>query len=110
MTRSEDVTVQVPSAMKRQAEKALAMLGVTPEEAIAEFYQQIATEYRAGGDAWLEDPSVSLCLCWASPPNDESLAAMKEVTDANAVRFGSVAELKEHFEKAAVADHDDMNA
>ena len=64
MTETGIVSVQIAPELKRDAEKALAKLSLTPEEAIEDFYQQIAAAYRAGGEDWLNLPRVTCCLCW----------------------------------------------
>ena len=69
MTETGIVNVQISSDLKQDAEKALAKLSLTPEEAIEDFYQQIAAAYRAGGDAWLDLPRVTCCLCWGRISN-----------------------------------------
>ena len=64
MTETGVVSVQISPELKREAEKALAKLSLTPEEAIEDFYRQIASAYRAGGEAWLDLPRLTCCLCW----------------------------------------------
>lgn len=69
MTKTEIVSVRIPPEIKRDAEKALAKLKLTPEEAIEDFYQQIALAYQAGGEDWLNLPRVTCCLCWGMISN-----------------------------------------
>ena len=98
MTDTEVVTIRIPPELKRDAEKALSKLGLTPEEAIADFYQHIVEEYEAGGDAWLEIPHVTCCLAFGRWPNAESLSAMKEIDGGGGIRHRNVAELRAYLE------------
>ena len=98
MTKTANVNVHIAPELKREAEKALAKLSLTPEEAIEDFYQQVALTYRAGGQAWLDLPQVTCCLCWGKPPNAESLAAIKEIEEGGGVRYSSIAELRAAIE------------
>ena len=98
MTETGIVNVQVLPELKRDAEKVLAKLGLTPDEAIEEFYRDILDRYQAKGDAWLEAPRVSFCMCWGKTPNAETIAAFKESEEGGGARFSSVAELRADIE------------
>ena len=104
MTETEVMNVRISPELKREAEKALAKLGLTPEDAIADFYQHIVEEYEAGGDAWLEIPHVTCCLAFGKWPNAESIAAMKEIDEGGGIRHNSVAELKAYLENDTEED------
>lgn len=80
---------------------------LTPEEAIADFYQHIVEEHKAGGDAWLEVSHVACCLAFGRGPNAETIAAMNETEEGGGMRFRSVAEVRAYFESASADDDDD---
>ena len=104
MTDTEAITVRIPPALKREAQKALSKLGLTPEEAIADFFQHIVEEYEAGGDAWLEIPHVTCCLAFGGGPNAESLSAMKEIDEGGGIRHNNIAELRAYLESDTEED------
>ncbi len=104
MTETETVTVRISPELKREAEKVLAKLKLTPEVAIADFYQHVVEEYEAGGDAWLEIPHVTCCLAFGKGPNAESIAAMKEIDEGGGIRHSSVAELRAYLESDTEED------
>ena len=106
MTKIANVNVRIDPELKREAEKTLAKLSLTPEDAIADFYQHIVEEYEAGGDAWLEIPHVTCCLAFGRLPNAEGLAAMKETEKGGGVRYSSVAELRAAIESGFEDDED----
>ncbi len=89
MTETGTVSVQISPELKREAEKALAKLSLTPEEAIEDFYQQIALAYRAGGKDWLDLPRVTCCLCWGRISNAPGPAPEEDDTDGSDLRFTS---------------------
>ena len=105
-TKSANVIVRVPWELKHEAEKVLAKLGLTPADAVADFYRHIVEEYEAGGKDWLEIPHVSCCPAFGKPPNVESLAAMKEIDEGGGARYGSVAELRAAIENELADDGD----
>ena len=88
MTETGIVNVQISSALKREAEKALAKLSLTPEEAIEDFYQQIALAYQAGGEDWLDLPRVTCCLCWGRISNSPR-TALEDYEEGGDLRFAS---------------------
>ena len=105
MTETGIVNVQISSDLKQDAEKVLAKLGLTPDEAIEEFYRDVLSRYQEKGDAWLEVPRVSFCMCWGKPPNAETLAAFEETDHAGRMRFDSLEEMIAYFDKTI--DEDD---
>ncbi len=104
MTETGIVSVQISPELKRDAERVLAKLELTPDDAIADFYQHIVEEYEAGGDAWLKIPHVTCCLAFGGRPNAESLSAMKEIDEGGGIRHSSVAELRAYFENDTEED------
>lgn len=105
MTETGIVSVQILPELKRDAEKILAKLGLTPDEAIEEFYRDVLGRYQEKGDAWLEVPRVSFCMCWGKTPNAETIAAFEETDHAGRMRFDSLDEMIAYFDK--VIDEDD---
>ena len=106
MAETGTVSVQISPELKRDAEKALAKLSLTPEEAIEDFYQQIALAYQAGGDAWLDLPRVTCCLCWGRISNAPR-PLPEDDEEGGDVRFKSVDELRTYFENVIAEDDDE---
>ena len=67
----------------RKAEENLAIMGLTPDEAIARFYELIADH-------------CQLCLKSGRVPNDETLAALRESGDRTFI-YASVDEMMAEF-------------
>ena len=105
-TKTANVNVHIAPELKREAEQALAKLYLTPEDAIEDFYRQIALAYQHRGDAWLDLPQVTCCLCWGRISNSPGPDPNDREGD---LRFESVAELRAYFENDILEDDDEDN-
>ncbi len=79
------------SAIAQKAETVFAQMGMTPEEAIATFYERTA----------LHDDCL-LCLAYGKIPNEETQAAIREARAGIGIKkYASVAEMRADLNKDA---------